>query len=302
MQKITAELLGSGRILLDGKQVNLPFKQAEALVYYLLVEKETFRPKLADIIWGDSADEHKVQSNMRNAIYVIRREFGRDFLVGASKNVIQINPEIRIDLDIDRFNDKNLTDFSFYAGDFLENFYLKDNEYYNEWLLNNRQHYRGLLQERLKESIVAAFQDERYKDCELECQKLMALDEFDEFGYVYLIEIYRARGEYSSAVALYDRLEKLLSEELFQSPSEEITALVQNIRQVSFPFVQLNLSALYPRHIQNIIYKREQVFARYRYLSEIIGDLLFIVDMCSGECGKSDNSIHRRADVMGHTV
>ena len=91
MQKITAELLGSGRILLDGKQVNLPFKQAEALVYYLLVEKETFRPKLADIIWGDSADEHKVQSNMRNAIYVIRREFGRDFLVGASKNVIQIN-------------------------------------------------------------------------------------------------------------------------------------------------------------------------------------------------------------------
>ena len=178
MQKITAELLGSGRILLDGKQVNLPFKQAEALVYYLLVEKETFRPKLADIIWGDSADEHKVQSNMRNAIYVIRREFGRDFLVGASKNVIQINPEIRIDLDIDRFNDKNLTDFSFYAGDFLENFYLKDNEYYNEWLLNNRQHYRGLLQERLKESIVAAFQDERYKDCELECQKLMALDEF----------------------------------------------------------------------------------------------------------------------------
>ena len=91
MQKITAELLGSGRILLDGKQVNLPFKQAEALVYYLLVEKETFRPKLADIIWGDSADEHKVQSNMRNAIYVIRREFGRDFLVGASKNVIQIS-------------------------------------------------------------------------------------------------------------------------------------------------------------------------------------------------------------------
>ena len=81
MQKITAELLGSGRILLDGKQVNLPFKQAEALVYYLLVEKETFRPKLADIIWGDSADEHKVQSNMRNAIYVIRREFGRDFLL-----------------------------------------------------------------------------------------------------------------------------------------------------------------------------------------------------------------------------
>lgn len=231
MSELTAFLLGPGRILLDGKAVALPFKQAEALLYYLLVEKEAFRPKIADIIWGDSADENKVRSNMRNAIYVIRKACGRDFLVGESKGMLRINPEIGISLDIDRFAEDELTDFSFYTGDFLEDFYIRDNEYYNEWVANTRQHYRMLLLERLKESIVRAFREKRYRDCEAACQQLMALDEFDEFGYLYLLEIYRARGEYASAIALYERLEKLLSEELFQDPSEEITAIVQEIRQ-----------------------------------------------------------------------
>lgn len=231
MNELQAKLFGSGRLMLDGESVTLPFKQAEALLYYLLVEKEAFRPRIADIIWGDSLDEHKVRSNMRNAIYVIRRAFGRDFLVTDGKNLLRIDPSVRIELDVDRLRDAELTDFSFYTGDFLEDFYLRDNEYYNEWLLATRQRFREQLLERMKSEIDAAFRAGRYRECEANCQRLMALEAFDEFSYLYLIEIYRARGEYSSAVALYDRLEKLLSEELFQSPSEEITSLVQTVRQ-----------------------------------------------------------------------
>lgn len=231
MNELRAKLFGAGQLTLDGERVTLPFKQAEALLYYLLVEKEAFRPRIADIIWGDSLDEHKVRSNMRNAIYVIRRALGRDFLVTDGKSMLRIDPSIRVELDVDRLHEPELTDFSFYTGDFLEDFYLRDNEYYNEWLLSTRQHCRELLLERMKAAIDAAFHEKRYRDCEANCQRLMALDAFDEFSYLYLIELYRARGEYSSAVALYDRLEKLLSEELFQSPSEEITSLVQTVRQ-----------------------------------------------------------------------
>lgn len=53
MQEIAAFLLGRAQILLDGVRVSLPFKQAEALLYYLLVEGRTSRFKLADLIWGD---------------------------------------------------------------------------------------------------------------------------------------------------------------------------------------------------------------------------------------------------------
>lgn len=88
MQELTVFLLGQGRFYADGKQVVLPFKQAEALLYYLLLEKSAFRPKIADIIWGDSQGEERIKSNMRNAIYVIRKAFGSDFLLRGQGNTI----------------------------------------------------------------------------------------------------------------------------------------------------------------------------------------------------------------------
>ena len=81
MSTITASLLGQVHIEADGVPVSLPFKQAEALIYYLLTEQEVSRTKIADIIWGDSFDERKVKSSMRNAIYVLRKTFGREFII-----------------------------------------------------------------------------------------------------------------------------------------------------------------------------------------------------------------------------
>ena len=73
VDKLTGLLLGPPRVLLNDEVVNLPFKQAEALLYYLLVEHEVSRSKAADLIWGSHLDERKAKSNMRNAIYVLRR-------------------------------------------------------------------------------------------------------------------------------------------------------------------------------------------------------------------------------------
>ena len=50
MDKLTGLLLGPPRVLLNDEVVNLPFKQAEALLYYLLVEHEVSRSKAADLI------------------------------------------------------------------------------------------------------------------------------------------------------------------------------------------------------------------------------------------------------------
>ena len=46
MDKLTGLLLGPPRVLLNDEVVNLPFKQAEALLYYLLVEHEVSRTRL----------------------------------------------------------------------------------------------------------------------------------------------------------------------------------------------------------------------------------------------------------------
>lgn len=140
MKEIQAFLLGRPRVLLDGEPVSLPFKQAEALLCYLLVEGSASRFKLADLIWGDRGDEKKVRSNMRNAIYVLRKALGTDFLVERQKDVLEINPDYRVEVDLLQFM-KQEQPLGEYRGDFLEDFYLKDNEYYNEWVITIRQGY-----------------------------------------------------------------------------------------------------------------------------------------------------------------
>ena len=73
MGEVKAILLGVPKLMLGENVVNLPFKQAEALCYYLLVEKKADKYRIADLIWGDKHTEEKVKTNMRNALYVIRK-------------------------------------------------------------------------------------------------------------------------------------------------------------------------------------------------------------------------------------
>ena len=231
MPSISASLLGTARITADGVPAALPFKQAEALLYYLLVEREVSRSKIAGIIWGDTFDERKVKSSMRNALYILRKTFGHDFLTEPRKNVIQINPAFPVELDLDRLREDAPGDFSYYTGDFLEDFYLRDNEFYNDWVLTTRQNCRRIYQEQLRRSVARFSADRQWAEWEAACRRLIALDEFDESGYRSLMELYRARGEYSKAIALYGQLERLLAEELFQAPDQALSSLAEDIKR-----------------------------------------------------------------------
>ena len=229
MKEIQAFLLGRPRILLDGEQVSLPFKQAEALLYYLLVEGSASRLKLADLIWGDRGDEKKVRSNMRNAIYVLRKALGTDVLLETQKNVLEINSDYRVDVDLLRFMENN-EPLREYQGEFLEDFYLKDNEYYNDWVVSVRQSYNRVYLERLKQDVEDSFQRQQWDRCESGCLQLLQMDEYDESTYCRLMDIYRIQGQYSKATVLYGRLKKLFAEELFQEPGQEVTSLMEQIK------------------------------------------------------------------------
>ena len=231
MRQLTASLLGSPRILKDGEFVAFPFKQAEAILYYLLVEREAPRSKIADLIWGNNVGDQKVKSNMRNAIYVLRKLLWTDFLIEPRKNILQINPEIDVHLDLEQLNKDSAEITNIYAGEFLQDFYLKENEYYNEWILNTRQELQQIYIDRLKQSIARRFESQDWSQCEAQAKQLISLDEYDETGYYYLMEIYRIRGEYHKAIALYDRLKLLLAEDLFQFPGERISQLTELVKQ-----------------------------------------------------------------------
>ena len=49
-------VLQTPQILLDGEQILLPYKKAEALLYYMAIEKKATRDQIAALLW-DSCDE-----------------------------------------------------------------------------------------------------------------------------------------------------------------------------------------------------------------------------------------------------
>ena len=78
MLKIT--MFQTPAIELDGRPVALPFKRAEALLYYMVVRRTATRQELISLLW-ESCDETTGLKNLRNALYTLKKSLGGDFLL-----------------------------------------------------------------------------------------------------------------------------------------------------------------------------------------------------------------------------
>ena len=85
-------VLQTPQILLDGEQVILPYKKAEALLFYMAIEKKATRDQIAALLW-DSCDEATAKKNLRHALYTIRKIFHTDLVSSPTRQTLELNPE-----------------------------------------------------------------------------------------------------------------------------------------------------------------------------------------------------------------
>lgn len=259
-QQLAVSMLGSPSMELDGAPLVFPYRQAEAILYYLFLNQSVNKYTLADLIWEDKCTEEKTNSNLRNAFYIIRKNLGKDFLVKGSGDMIKINPAFSLTLDTEQFlrEEQNL---SLYRGDFLEGFYLKNNVSFNEWVTNTRQVFKAHYLKKLHRAISTHFDSGNFQLCESLCHKQMQINEFDETAYKYLMQIYLSRKEYTQALHIYNRLESLLEQELFETPAKEIQDLALVIEQTWNEEVNKILEGRKelkaPKRISSVFYGRE---------------------------------------------
>ena len=77
---------------------------------------------------------------------------------------------------------------------------------------------------------------------------------------------------------------------------------LQQLRQMHRLLHNPHLAAFDTAHIQHIIDKRQQMFAGNADFLQIILQQLRLIYMRSSQRRKADNRIHRRADIVRHTV
>ena len=83
-------------------------------------------------------------------------------------------------------------------------------------------------------------------------------------------------------------------------PADDRLQIMKHIRQTDLRFFQMDLSALNPAHIQDIIDQGKQMVTGGKDLSQIIPNLVFIINIAYSQCGKADDRIHWCPDIVRH--
>jgi len=241
-------LLGSFQLESDAGRIRLPTRKAEALLAYLAVHAEAHsREKLAALLWGDFPDE-QARASLRNALTMLRKALGHTRFL-ADRETVQLNPDAELWVDAVAFKtqadafastampDSEAVDVELYGGDLLADFY-------DEWILPEREHYRLLHLETLARLARWCRSRGDYQRAIEAAKRLLTAEPTDESAHRSLMQSYQALGDYDSALRQYEACQRVLRDELGVEPSSETTALYEQIRRAaatrSSPEAQLN--------------------------------------------------------------
>lgn len=231
MSRVKVKLFNTPNVIKDDKKIKFPFTKAEALFYYLVVNKEATRDELVALFWGDS-EEKIAKKNLRNAMYKIRKAFDMDIIISPQKSTVILNPDIEIDSDLNIFLDDNDESVNIYDGDFLKGFGVKNADEFENWLFSRREFYNDFYVSKLYELTDITIENGDYERAENYVKLLIAQDEFDERPYRILMNIYRELGVYNKAIDTYEKLRIILKRELGITPDIKTINIVNEIKRL----------------------------------------------------------------------
>ena len=231
MTIINAKLLGITEVFNGENKVYFSYKKAEALFYYLLTQKQVSRDVVVNLLWGE-INEEIAKKNLRNAVYSIKKIFNEKVIISPKRSLLMLNPNIEFRCDIYKLLDKddsNEKDVNLYVEDFLEGFYVKDAANFEEWVTQTREQFK---EKYINELIILTekfMKKNDFNSAKSFCKKLLYIDDFNENGYRYLMDIYREEGNYGKAVYTYNVIKEKFRNELGVSPDEKTEQLYKEI-------------------------------------------------------------------------
>ena len=204
-------MLQTPSITLDGVPVSLPFKRADALLYYMLVQRSATRQELIALLW-ENRDEATGLKNLRNTLYALKKALGGDFLLSPQKSLILINRDWDVDCDYDRFTQQG--DFSAYQGPFLQGFAVKHAFSFDEWVGRTREKLHGRYLSHLAQQAREAHEAGDEEEAIRVAVEYLQDEPFDEEMAAFLMRRFQGAHKYSKAAQVYQKLKEQLLEEL----------------------------------------------------------------------------------------
>jgi len=225
---LSMKLLGSPSIFLNQEEVFFPFAKISALLYYLHINGTVNREEIAGILW-ENKDNQTAKKNLRNTIYQANKLLGGDWIITPNRTVLSLNPQLKIESDVESFADRPEEHLSLYQGDFLQGFYLKDSEAFDYWVSKMRTRYEQLYVQACYHQLEKERDQLDLEAVEQHLHRLISMDEFDEKNYHLLMKFYKDNDRTGKVIETYYKLVNLLDKELGISPNESIQQLYHEV-------------------------------------------------------------------------
>ena len=250
MSQLALRLLGPPRVELEGELVGIGRRKATALLAYLAVTQRSHsRDSLATLFWPDY-DRSSARTGLRSMLSMLNRALGSGWLA-VDYETASLSPEADVWLDVHEFQRLLRTcerhghragaecptcgqllaqAAELYEDDFLAGFTLQDSPGFDEWQLFETEGLRdelGSVLERL-----ARWQSAHgaHEEAVRHGRRWVALDPLHELAHRVLMEVYAQAGQRAAAVRQYRECARVLKAELGLPPSQETTALYEQIR------------------------------------------------------------------------
>ncbi|MDQ4075572.1 MAG: AAA family ATPase, partial [Chloroflexota bacterium] len=320
MAHLSLSFLGPLQVTLDGNEVtDFQYDKVRALLAYLATEADCphRRDALLGLLWPELS-EQAARTNLRQALAALRGAIGDrsaapPFLL-ISRESIQFNLASDHWLDVTAFT--TLLDtcerhthrraescrscavrlqqaIELYQGDFLAQFFLPDNEVFEEWALLKREWLHRRQVEALSRLIGYHERRGAYEEACEYARRQLELDPWHEEAHRQLMRLLVLSGKRSAALSQYERCRRLLTEELGVEPAEETTALHERIQDDELAaLTEVNLLALPAEHRHNLPPQLTPFIGREEELAEISerlesGDCRLVTLVGPGGIGKT---------------
>ncbi len=227
----------------DRSLTNFMSNKVPALLVYLAVTQRPHqRDALATLLWGEMPDED-AKNNLRQSLSNLRK-FVEPYLLITRDTVefntaaphildcaqflhaIQPHPEQPLGEQITRLHNAA----SWYQGDFLAGFWVRQAPEFEEWALLQRTRFREQALQTLHTLTNHYLHSGDYAAAIESANRLLVLDSWREEAHYQLMLALARTGQRSAALQQYETCRRLLETELGVEPSVEITTLANRIR------------------------------------------------------------------------
>jgi len=190
------------------------------------------RDFLAALFWPDE-EGSKGRANLSRELHNLGRILPDCWVI--DRQTVAFFPSANTIVDIDELVELEAQECwgraaTLLGGEFLEGLILDDNAEFENWLLSERERWRGYSAGVLRQVIDEHLRRGQYSGALLYAQRLLQSSAWDEVAHQYVMRLLAWTGQRSAALRQFEICKQMLREELGIDPSEETIALHQQIQ------------------------------------------------------------------------